>query len=296
MSARTSAETHTALGLARLAAGHLGERGVEDARLEAELLMAGLLGVERLQVYLQHDRPLTSEEVDAYRDLIRRRLRREPVQYILGSVAFRELELKIDRRALIPRPETEVLVRVVLERTEVGADADAGAPVAAELGTGSGAIALSLLAEGPFERVVATDVSAGALDLAGENAARLGLTGRLELRRGPLWQPFGAGERFHVVVSNPPYVAEGERGGLAPEVAEWEPAEALFAGADGLDVIRPIVGGAAEHLRERGLLALELGHGQADAVERLLTEAGYVDVETIEDYAGRRRIAVARRP
>ena len=282
---------HTALGLTRLAAEHLRERGFGDARLEAELLMAGQLGVDRLQLYLQHDRPLTSDEVDAYRELLRRRLAHEPVQYILGHGSFRELDLRLDRRALIPRPETEVLVGAVLEwAAREGLESGS----ALDLGTGSGAIALSLLHEGPFDTVVATDISEAALELARENALRLGLDDRLELRHGPLWQSIGAHERFDAVVSNPPYVRAGERTRLDPEVADWEPAEALFAGADGLEVIRPLVAGAAEHLRAGGLVALEVGHDQAIAVQHLLDEAGYRDPRIIEDYTGRERIVVAR--
>lgn len=346
MSERLSSETYTALGLTRVAAGHLREKGFDDARLEAELLMAGVLGIDRLQVYLQHDRPLTPDEVGLFRDAVRRRLRHEPVQYIVGTVGFREIELKVDRRALIPRPETEVLVGVVL--SEVGGEAgveggedaegalaggdeaalararglaggDEAAPAraralaralarargggrgggramkVAELGTGTGAIALSLLVEGEFAEAVATDTSAGALELAAENAQRLGLAGRLELRQGSLFQPFEKGERFDVIVSNPPYIAESERAQLAPEVVDWEPAEALFAGGDGLDVIRGIVEDAVEHLAPGGLLALELGHGQARAVESMLARAGgYGDIHGVDDYTGRQRVVVAR--
>ena len=216
---------HRPLELARLAAGHLAERGVEDPRLDAELLLAHVLGVRRLDLYLQFERPLTPDEVAAYREAIRRRGQREPLQYITGTTSFRELELAVDPRVLIPRPETEVLVGAVLEWA-----AGRGDLVALDIGTGSGAIALSLLAEGPFARMVATDVSRGALELAAENARRTGLDARLELRHGPLWEPIGDGERFDVIVSNPPYVADAEGAGLQPEVAAHEPAGALFAG------------------------------------------------------------------
>lgn len=344
--------SYTPLELARRAAEHLAGRGFENARLEAELLLAHVLGLRRLDLYLQHDRPLTAEEVEAFRALVRRRLHHEPLQYITGEAAFRELTLKADRRALIPRPETEVLVGEVLawarerilapqraqmaqraqrtdgpaergERATEGAGASplgkpapapekgetAGSPLrpsrslrlehsltAVDVGTGSGAIALSLALEGPFERVVATDVSAEALELAAENASAHGLRERTELRQGRGFTALGADERFDVVVSNPPYVAEPERGMLAPEVREWEPAAALFAGVDGLDVIREVVAGAPCHLTPGGLLALEVGLGQAAAVAALVEgEGAYARVWTVPDLAGRERIVLAER-
>src|SRR5690606_31703477 len=196
---------------------------------------------------------------------IARRLAGEPVQYITGEAAFREIELRVDRRVLIPRPETEVLVGEVLKWAGARAEAARRRLTAADIGTGSGAIALSLLKEGPFERVVATDVSAEALELAGENAARLGLEAGLELRQGALLAPLRA-ERFDVVVSNPPYVADADRGALPPDVRDWEPAGALFAGPTGLEVLAALVEGAPRHIEPGGLLALEVGAGQAAEV------------------------------
>lgn len=281
---------HTPIALTRLAAEHMAGRGIENARLEAELMLAAVLGVRRLDLYLQYDRPLTSDEVAEFRAMVKRRLRREPLQYILGEAAFRELVLRVDRRVLIPRPETEVLVEVVLEwargRGEVRD--------AVDIGTGSGAIALSLAHEGPFERVVATDVSADALALARENAMRLGLADRVEFRAGALFDALRPGERFDVVVSNPPYIAEAEREGLAPEVREWEPELALFAPGEGLSVIEALVEGAPAHLREGGLLALEVGLGQAERVAECMESTGAFDAPRIvRDLAGRERIVLA---
>lgn len=274
------------LELTRLAAEHLAGRGIEDPRLDAELLLAHVLGLRRLDLYLQFERPLEPAEVDAYREAVRRRASREPLQYITGEAAFRELTLHVDPRVLVPRPETEILVGEVLSWV-----ADRGGScVALDLGTGSGAIALSLLAEGPFERVVATDVSAGALDVAGANARRLELDDRLELRLGPLWEPIGDGERFDVIVANPPYVADAERESLMPEVGEHEPGEALFAGPDGLAVIRAIAAGSPPRLAAGGLLALEVGLGQAPAVADLLGAAGYAEVRMVKDLTGRERV------
>ena len=298
------------LELARLAAEHLAGKGVEDPRLEAELLLAHVLGIRRLDLYLQFERPLEPDEVSAYREALRRRGRREPLQYITGEAAFRELVLRVDPRVLIPRPETEILVGAVLAWAadrdeeaeepagEAGGEAGGGESrglTALDVGTGSGAIALSLLTEGPFARVVATDVSTDALEVARENAARCGVADRLELRAGALWAPVGDGERFDVIVANPPYVAESERETLMPEVVEHEPAVALFSGADGLDLVRELVAGAGERLEPGGLLAMELGLGQAPVVAELVEAAGFAGVRVVDDLTGRARAVLATR-
>ncbi|MBX6363568.1 MAG: peptide chain release factor N(5)-glutamine methyltransferase [Gemmatimonadetes bacterium] len=289
----------TALPLARKAADVLAARGVENARLEAELLLAWVLGIGRLQLYLQHDRPVSEAELERFRAAVRRRLRREPVQYIVGTAHFRQLELRVDRRVLIPRPETEELVGAVLDWARRAAGAGERRLVALDIGTGSGAIALSLAREGPFRRVVATDVSPAALELARENAAALGLDEAVELRTGSLWDAVSPGERFDVIVSNPPYVAEADRATLAPEVVEWEPAGALFGGPDGYEAIEPLVRGAPSHLAPGGLLALEVGAEQATrVVERIHETGAYEGARVMRDLAGRERIvlAVARGP
>ncbi len=289
--------TYTPLTLARVAADHMRERGIENARLESELLLAAVLGVGRLDLYLQHDRPLSGAEVDRFRELVRRRLRREPLQYIVGEAHFRELVLRVDPRVLIPRPETELLVGEVLSwargRVQAGGDTSEGL-AAVDIGTGSGAIALSLAREGPFGRVVATDLSADALVVAAENAERSGLAERVEFREGALWAPLGGDELFDVVVSNPPYIAEAERGELQPEVRDWEPGAALFAAGEGLAVLAELVDGAPAHLRPGGLLALEVGADQAAAVAARIEGAGSYDTARIvRDLAGRERIVLA---
>jgi release factor glutamine methyltransferase len=279
------------LELTRLAAEHLAGKGVPDARLDAELLLAHVLGVRRLDLYLQFERPLTPEEVAVYRAVIQRRSRREPLQYITGEAAFRELVLSVDPRVLIPRPETEILVGEVLAHPPT----TAGDVVALDVGTGSGAIALSLLREGSFSKVVATDISHGALAVAAANAEALGLTHGLELRHGSVWAPIGDAERFHVIVANPPYIMDSERGALMPEVRDHEPSSALLAGADGLDVVREIVAGAPSHLLPGGILALEVGMGQASAVVRLAETAGLGWTRVVRDLTGRERVVLAGR-
>ncbi len=248
------------------AAAELGQAGIESAELEAERLLAHVLDVERGQLALELDVRLTAEQAGALARAVGRRLTREPLQHIEGEAHFRHLRLKCDSRALIPRPETEQLVDRV-----VGWLAGRTLDVALDIGTGTGAIAAALVAEGIAARAVATDVSAEALSLAAENMERLGLADRVELRAtsGPVWEPIGPGERFGCIVSNPPYVAETESPDLPPEVAEFDPLDALVAGPAGLDVIREIAAGAAAHIDASGALFLEIGATQGPSVRRL---------------------------
>ena len=283
-------ESWTILRMILWSAEYLKNKGVETGRLDAEWLLAAALGVDRLQLYLKYDRPLSSEEREAFKPLLRRRSGREPLQYIIGRTGFRELELKTDPRVLIPRPETEVLVQEVLDW------ASAGAESVWDMGTGAGAVALSLAAEGTWTRVVATDVSPEALSVAADNAERYDLGGHVEFREGSLFEPLEEGERFDVIVSNPPYIAEGEKGELQPEVRDWEPPEALFAGEDGLDVIRQLVAGAPKHLLSGGLLALECGLGQAEGIAADVQATGAFGAVRIRaDLTGRPRFVTAER-
>lgn len=286
----------TVLRMIRWSAAYLDEKGVPQGRLDGEHLLAHVLGLSRLQLYLQYERPLIPDELEAYKPLLLRRARREPLQYILGRTSFRELELRSDARALVPRPETERLAHEVLEwaRDRTGQEGD-GDLTALDVGTGSGCIALSLALEGPFQEVLATDASSDALELASENIRETGLGARVSVARGRLFEPVGE-RRFDVVVSNPPYVAEAERGELEPEVREWEPASALFAGKDGLRVLRPLVAGAPAHLLPGGLLALEVGLGQAETVAALVEATGaFGPAEIRRDLTDRPRMVLAER-
>jgi release factor glutamine methyltransferase len=257
----------------------LGAAGVDAPRLDAELLLAHVLGVDRARLYADSDLVVAGPAVRAYQDAIRRRaFEREPLAYITGRRAFRRLELAVDRRALIPRPETELLV-------EVGVELPDGARVL-DLGTGSGAIALALKDERADLDVAGSDVSADAVALARENASRLGLD--VEFVQADLLA--GLPARFDAILSNPPYVAEGEAAALAPEITRHEPAGALFAGADGLDVLRRLMAAAAGRA---GTLAVEVGAGQAPAVEELARAGGWSRVERRRDLAGIERVVVA---
>ncbi len=283
----------TILRMILWSAEYLTEKGVEAGRLDAEWLLSTALGVDRLQLYLQYDRPFIHEEREAFMPLLRRRASREPLQYIIGRAAFRQLELKTDPRVLIPRPETEVLVQEVLDWA-----AAAGRTLGRvwDMGTGTGAVALSLVVEGACTTIVATDSSPDALSVAADNAERYDVSGLVEFREGSLFEPLEEGEEFDVIVSNPPYIAEGEKGELQPEVRDWEPPEALFAGEDGLDVIRPLVAGAPEHLLAGGLLALECGLGQAERIATDLNGTGaFAAVRIRPDLTGRPRFVIAER-
>ncbi len=283
----------TVLRLILWGADYLGQKGVRRGRLDAEHLLAHVVGVGRLQLYLEYDRPLTTDELEGFRPLLHRRAKREPLQYIIGRQPFRELDLEVSSAVLIPRPETELLVGEILDWT---ARHERAEMTALDVGTGSGAIALSLAFEGPFASVLATDVDEGALEVARRNRDSAELGDKVELRLGPLFDPLHPGERFDVIVSNPPYVAESEAVTLDPEVVEWEPKRALFGGADGLEVVRGLVHGAREALRPGGLLALEVGVGQAGPVVRLLEDTGQIrELRVRRDYSGKERIVLARR-
>jgi release factor glutamine methyltransferase len=260
----------------RAAAQRLRASGSRSPRLDAELLLATALGVERVALMTEPERVLTPIEERRFEGYVCRREAHEPIAYIRGRRAFRTLELEVTPAVLIPRPETETLVEVALE-VLAAAPAEGGEPLALDVGTGSGCIALALAAEDPFVAVTAVDVSEAAAALARRNAARLGLGGRLRVLRGDLFEALPPEERFDLIVSNPPYVPAAEYEALEPNVRDHEPRLALHGGVDGLDVYRRLVPGALARLRPRGTLALEVGTGQAAAVRALFAAAGGYD-------------------
>ena len=280
----------TVMDVIRASGDYLDGKGLEHGRLDAEHLLAHVLGMGRLHLYLHFDRPLTLAERGRFKPLLRRRAAREPLQYILGSAPFRNLILDVDRRVAIPRPETEYLIDV-LQRF---AGKDRVFESALDVGTGSGAIALALAAEGLARSVAATDLSAAALVAARHNAAAAGIT-TIDFREGRLLEPV-ADLSFDLVLSNPPYLTEAEWRSAQPEVREWEPRMAMVGGEDGLEVIRGLVGGLDDALRPGGWVGLEIGNSQAEAVVRMLEAVpalGSVGVH--DDLAGRQRYVLARK-
>jgi release factor glutamine methyltransferase len=256
----------------------LSAAGVENARFDAEVLLAEATGWDRARLVAEPKAEIPPVAARRFAETVRRRLRREPVAYILGRKGFRGIELAVDPRVLVPRPETELLVELALEERPRRL---------LDVGTGSAAIALAVAAELPECEVVATDTSSAALEVARANAERLGLTDRVTFYEGTL--PRGGGE-FDLVLANLPYIGEVDWPSLAPEVTEWEPREALLAGPDGLDAIRAFL----EASPPARCLALEIGEGQAGAVGELMREAGFGEIEVRKDLAGIDRVVVAR--
>jgi release factor glutamine methyltransferase len=273
----------------------LAARGVDTPRLDAELLLCEATGWSRVDLASEPGRRVPAAAGRRFAETVRRRLRREPIAYILGRRGFRHVELAVDRRVLIPRPESELLVELALEL----------APSRVlDVGTGSGAIALAIADELPECEVTATDTSAAALEVARGNAERLGLADRVRFHEGTLPPESGSdgSSGFDLVVANLPYVSEIEWPRLEPEVTEWEPSEALLAGPDGLDAIRSLLSDERDRLLSSGerqkanspTLGLEVGAGQAAAVGGLLRDAGFSAIETRRDLAGIERVVVGR--
>ena len=267
----------------RRATEYLAGKGVESPRLDAEHLLGKALGLSRVELYMHHDRPLGDAERDEFRELVRRRGEREPLAYILGEWGFRRLTLKTDRRALVPRPETEVVVERCL------ALLDGGTPRVLDVGTGTGAIALAIAQEHPGARVTALEVSSDALALARENAERTGIS--VDFVEGDLVGGLGESE-YDLVVSNPPYVMKEEIDTLQPEVRDWEPRLATVGG----EHTKLIAGHAFEALRPGGHVVLEVADTRAADAAELLEALGYDEVRVTEDLTGRDRIVEGKRP
>jgi release factor glutamine methyltransferase len=261
--------------------------GVEDPRLDAEVMLAAATGWERAALVADPGAGLEPAASRLFGEMVRRRLRREPVAYIVGRKGFRHIELAVDPRVLIPRPETELLVEIALERAPA---------TLLDIGTGSGAIALAVADELPDCAITATDTSARALAVARANAERLGLGDRVRFLDGTV----SAGETFDLILANLPYVEETSWSSLQPEVTEWEPRKALLAGADGLDAYRVLLSSCGSLFgriadQRAAALALEVGEGQAQAVRGLMVDAGFGVIETRRDLAGIERVVMGER-
>ena len=266
-------------------------KGIANARLDAEVLLAHALGWKRIELYARYDHAPHEETLEKFRETVRARGRRVPAKYLTGETEFYSMALAVGPSVLIPRPETEFLVERALEIIPEDGDA-----LVADLGTGSGAIAVAVAAHRPQAHVVATDVSPEALAVARANAERHGLAGRVEFRQGDWFAALEPGTLFDALLSNPPYVALPDLERAMPEVRDHEPRAALDGGPDGLDALRRLVAGAAAWLKPGGWLIVEIGAGQRAAVLELATVAGtYGTVAVAPDYQGIDRIVSMQR-
>ncbi|MHC4416184.1 MAG: peptide chain release factor N(5)-glutamine methyltransferase [Planctomycetota bacterium] len=294
---RPGAEAWTTRRLLTWMTGHFEARSIDSPRVVAEMLLAHVIGCERMRLYMEVDRPASPLQLASLRELVARAAKHEPVQYLVGSAWFFGRQFAVDRSVFIPRPCTEVLLEHVLQWQR--AAPGRANPLIADIGTGSGCIAVSLAAQLRDAHVVASDICPEALAVAGANARRHGVEGRVELRLGTGLEPLRAGPghgRFDAVCSNPPYVCDDQWEEVGPNVRRYEPPTALRGGADGLDVIRPLVAGAGAFLRPGGKLVLEIAHGQREAVLGLVEATSELADSVIsKDHEGYWRMLVAER-
>lgn len=273
-------EIWTPLKVLAWTTGYLSEKGIENARREAEWLLCAATGMERMGLYLNFDRPLHDDELAVYRGMVARRARREPLQHILGTQEFDGLDFMVSPAALIPRHDTEVLVATACAQAP-------HATTALDIGTGSGCIAVALARRLPQASVTATDLSPDAVALARRNAEQH--QAAIEFLQGSFFQPV-ADRRFDLIVSNPPYIPTRDLAALEPEVRDFDPRLALDGGSDGLDAYRCLVSAAPLHLMPGGWLLLEVGAGQDTAVAELCAVAGFDAILTVPDNAGIQRV------
>jgi len=278
-------KTWTIASLVKWAIDDFRTRGIENPRLDAELLVAHALEIDRMRVILDGARPLEGAELDKLRGLVKRRRAYEPIAYLRGTREFYGLQFRVDKRVLVPRPDTETLVDVALARsTHVSM-----CMRQLDLCTGSGCVAISMARQRPTAQVVATDISLDALTVARDNALRLGAY-NVAFAQGDLFEPLAKARPFDVITANPPYIPSADIAGLMPDVREHEPKLALDGGSDGLDLVRKIVEAAPKHLEPGGLLALEIDSKEAADTAELLVKAGFTDVRIARDLAKLERV------
>lgn len=278
-------KTWTIASLVKWAIDDFRTRGIENPRLDAELLVAHALEIDRMRVILDGARPLEGAELDKLRSLVKRRRAYEPIAYLRGTREFYGLQFRVDKRVLVPRPDTETLVDVALARsTHVSM-----CMRQLDLCTGSGCVAISMARQRPTAQVVATDISLDALTVARDNALRLGAY-NVAFAQGDLFEPLARARPFDVITANPPYIPSADIAELMPDVREHEPKLALDGGTDGLDFVRRIVEAAPKHLEPGGLLALEIDSKEAAETAELLVKAGFTDVRIARDLAKLERV------
>ncbi len=273
---------------------HFSSRGIDSPRVCAEMLLAHVIGCERMRLYMDVDRPASEEEREKLRALTQRAAAHEPVQYLVGHAWFFSRQFDVNPSTLIPRPSTETIIEHVLQRER--AELRGYAPVMADVGTGTGCIAVTLATRLPSARLIATDISAEALELAARNATRHGVAERIEFHEGDALEPLkhlAAAPRFDYICSNPPYISDAEWGSVERNVKDYEPARALRGGADGLDVIRRIVAGAAALLAPGGQIVVEIAHSQHDAALEIAAASGLGQGRVLKDHEGFHRVLVA---
>lgn len=286
----SSERSWTVLELIRWTADHFASRGIESPRLDAECLLAHALGTTRLKLYLDFEKPIAEAERSPFRELVRQRADdRVPVALLTGCKEFWSLNFEVGPEVLVPRPETETLVELALQRASNPEDE----LTILDVGTGSGAIAVSLATELPKARLTAIDISPGALEVARRNAETHGVSGRIRFLEGDGFAPV-AGERFDLVLSNPPYIAERDEPQLAPEL-QHEPRAALFSGADGTELLGRLAAQAGDRLAEGGFVAFEIGAGQSEWLAGQLAQTGLAEISVHRDAAGRPRVVSASR-
>ncbi len=270
------------------------EKGMESPRLDAEVLLAHVLQKERIYLYVHFDEPLEAEELGQYRELIKGRVQHVPVAYLVGSREFMGLDFRVTPAVLIPRPDTEILVQAAIERLRAKRDTEPEKEISfADIGTGSGAICLSVLYYTEGTRADTVDLSGEALEIGKQNAERFGLSERISFYEGDLLQPL-SGRKYQAILSNPPYIPEADLKSLAPEVREKEPRMALAGGPDGLDIYRRIVSETPDFLETGGFFAVEVGIHQAESLRELLEKDGrWKDTEILSDLAGIARVVIA---
>jgi release factor glutamine methyltransferase len=281
--------------LLQWAAAYFKRHDIDSPRATAEILLSHALAANRIDLYLHYDQPLNADELNRFKALIKRRIKREPVAYILGHKGFWTLDLEVSPEVLIPRPETECLLERALEN--LAAVTDSGRKHILELGTGSGAILLALASEKPRHTYWGTDISAGAIRVAQRNAIRHGLAERMCFMIADWFAPFAArGNVFDMIVSNPPYIKTGDLEQLQPEIKTFEPLVALDGSADGLRCLRHIIQSAHLYLKPGGRLILEMGHDQKTPLTQIIDRCGqYEDVSFYMDYSGYDRIVAMRK-
>ena len=287
----TSIAVWTTRQLLAWTTGHLAKHQVDSPRLAAEMLLSHVLGVERLKLYMDPDRPASELERAAFRDLVERAAAHEPVDYLVGQSPFFSMMLKVTPAVLVPRPSTEAVVEHVIQHAK--RTPGFNSPLIADVGTGSGAIAIALAKHVPHSQVIAIDISAEALEVARENAASHGVSDRIEFRHGDLLEPL-AGQRVRYLVSNPPYISDEQWLKVAPNVKDYEPVGALRGGVDGLKYIGPLIAQAHRLLDHPGQLVLEIDSPQKRAVLGMVEKAvGLANGHVLADHEGLDRVLVA---